>query len=569
MNAQYRFVMNPTGDYTVHFADPDIFFQWHDILQVIIPRTSAMAAASLRGESASQEEGFTTCPICLAPPTAPRMTKCGHVFCFPCILHLLGTAENKWVRCPVCFDSVNEKYLKAVKWLDEPSVINEEEEKVAESSSSTTTREPDNFRPGSTLRMRLMQRPQITTLALPRSATWPSDLMPPHQAPFHFLPDVFEFAKFMLATPDQLMADLSRDLEEVAAERRTLLSIKDELALIFVDVAEEKLRNQLAKAAALENEPLREAIEKVVTVQQKLKQEKLGRTNSQRGDNDTRGDQEEVPDAFLSSQGDPHGLSQGQGRNPRQRKNVNPPPPSTQTYYFYQAASGLPIFLHPLDIRILLSHFHSYPAFPDEITVRVEAHSEGTVNDDLRKRWKYLAHFAEGADVVFIEANLEGVVGAEGLASFEGALKQRRTRRKEKGKKDDKAKAKAEEREKEKLAQTFRQDTFISQARSEPPVPLADLPPGPEEQVTSSPPVNTPTPSGAWGNRSFASLLQSPASSNPRPRQQQSSSTNGPDEYDSDIVWHELDQLEQRGNRGGKRRNKKMIVLGGGGGRRR
>jgi len=60
-------------------ADRSSFFQWHDILQVIIPRTSAMAFASSRGESVSQEEGFTTCPICLAPPTAPRMTKCGHV----------------------------------------------------------------------------------------------------------------------------------------------------------------------------------------------------------------------------------------------------------------------------------------------------------------------------------------------------------------------------------------------------------------------------------------------------------------------------------------------------------
>lgn len=25
VNAQYRFVMNPTGDYTVHFADPDMY----------------------------------------------------------------------------------------------------------------------------------------------------------------------------------------------------------------------------------------------------------------------------------------------------------------------------------------------------------------------------------------------------------------------------------------------------------------------------------------------------------------------------------------------------------------
>jgi hypothetical protein len=56
------------------------FFQWHDILQVIIPRSSALAsAAAAGGEHAVQEEGIKTCPICLSPPTAPRMTKCGHV----------------------------------------------------------------------------------------------------------------------------------------------------------------------------------------------------------------------------------------------------------------------------------------------------------------------------------------------------------------------------------------------------------------------------------------------------------------------------------------------------------
>jgi len=55
------------------------FFQWHDILQVIIPRSSAQAAAAASGERFGQDEGDTTCPICLSPPTAPRMTKCGHV----------------------------------------------------------------------------------------------------------------------------------------------------------------------------------------------------------------------------------------------------------------------------------------------------------------------------------------------------------------------------------------------------------------------------------------------------------------------------------------------------------
>ena len=56
------------------------FFQWQDILQIIIPRSSALAAAAAGGgNNPSREEGHTTCPICLSSPTAPRMTKCGHV----------------------------------------------------------------------------------------------------------------------------------------------------------------------------------------------------------------------------------------------------------------------------------------------------------------------------------------------------------------------------------------------------------------------------------------------------------------------------------------------------------
>lgn len=55
------------------------YFQWHDILQVIIPRTSAVASAAGSGHQVAQAEGHTTCPICLSPPTSPRMTKCGHV----------------------------------------------------------------------------------------------------------------------------------------------------------------------------------------------------------------------------------------------------------------------------------------------------------------------------------------------------------------------------------------------------------------------------------------------------------------------------------------------------------
>ncbi|KAI0066512.1 hypothetical protein BV25DRAFT_1878482 [Artomyces pyxidatus] len=562
VNAQYRFVMNPMGDYTVHFADPDIFFQWHDILQIIIPRNSALASAAGGGDGAAQEEGHTTCPICLSPPTAPRMTKCGHVFCFPCILHYLSTSDNaKWIRCPICFDSVNEKQLKSVHWFDAPSHAEDEmEEGQPRASSSSVSMDAgvtSNPVPGSTLRMRLMQRPQITTLALPRSHTWPSDLLPPHQAPFHFLPDVYTYSKFMLATPSYLIENLNRDLRDLAAERRTLSGMDDVLGVAFVDAAGQKLQAQIAKATALDTEVLRNAIDKALQTQHDV-EARAAHHHWRRQEQEASANLSptDIPEAYLTTRQTV--TPTAPPRNPKQRKNLNPPPPSNSTYYYYQASSGMPIFLPPLEIRILNAHFKGYASFPDSITVRVESIDEGSVDDDLRKRCKYLAHMPEGADVVFVEADLSGVVGEDGLRNFEGALKARRAKRKEKGRKDDRARARAEEREREKLVR----DVGV--------VPIQVHVHAEAEETRVPEPVPQPV-SGAWGARSFASALHSTGVTPPsRPRAARREEDE--DEWDLDFAWHEM---EQRGASGGapgggrRKRSNRMVVLGNGPGRRR
>lgn len=504
------------------------------------------------------------------------------MFCFPCILHYLNTSDNiKWVRCPICFDSVNEKQLKCVKWYDE-SADKGEGAGTSQAEASSHVSDLDSAsvgvpREGSTMRMRLMQRPQITTLALPRSHTWPSDLIPPHQAPFHFLPDVYNYAKFMLATPAYMISCLARDLDELATERRTLASMNDKLGVSFVDAAEAKLRHQIAEAAALGSVHLKDAIDKAGRDQSEI-DERFARLE-QRRQAEAKGNNQpsDLPEAFLALQSGAFNAllttippttnpshTPTPNRNPRQRRNLNPPPPSTQTYYYYQAASGLPIFLHPLDIKILFSHFNSYASFPDTITIHVESFAEGTVNDDLRKRCKYLAHMPEGADVVFIEADLEGVVGQDGLKNFEVALKTRRARRKEKGRKDDRAKARAEEKDRERERTTTTSATI---ERSQV-VPL-DRAASPVEVEEICVPESSPQPqvTGAWGARSFATAAHAV------PMQVQSRAVSGQrpvvdldNEYDMDAAWHEL---EQRSSGGRRKRSNKLVVLGGGGGRRR
>jgi hypothetical protein len=447
--------------------------------------------------------------------------------------------------------------------------------------------------------MRLMQRPQITTLALPRTHTWPSDLLPPHQTPFHFLPDVYIYAKFMRATPSYLLDNLKRDLSELASERRTLSEFGDELGIIFCDAVEQRLKSQITKANALGTDALDAAIDRALQLEHEINaRAALQAQRKQERESTATPDPSDVPTHYLSTQA-PHTPAPSPtptSRGPKLRKNVNPPP-STSAYYFYQAASGLLIFLHPLDIKILSSHFGAYAAFPDSIVVRVEAASEGSVDADLRRRCKYLSHIPEGADVIFVEACLEGVVGAEGLRAFEGAIKARRARRREKGRRDEKARVRAEEREREKLVAvsigaagtpsgnpttgnvpgwgTDELDVELEQDRDTSPSPSPASRAQQQQQQQS----------GAWGSRSFAAAANAgrgngTAAATVTPTRAERRPQLRYDGEDADVdadEWafgldleleracHELEGQRSAGASGRKRRAR-MVVLGGGGG---
>lgn len=394
----------------------------------------------------------------------------------------------------------------------------------------------------------------------------------------------------MLATPEYLVSSLNADLDEIAAERRVLSATQDALGLIFIDGAEKRVREQIEKAVALDTPGLKAQIDRSKRDLREIEERSAFHARRRKAEEITHASPalSDAPAEFLALRSGgvitstppievtaPETRPGPQGRNQlRQRRNLNPPPPSTSTYYYYQAASGLPLFLHPLDIKILLSHFSDYSAFPDTITIRVESFAEGTVNDDLRKRCKYLAYLPEGADVVFIEADLEGVVGAEGLKNFEGPLKMRTSRRKEKGRKDDRAKARAEDREK--ASNPWTAATANYSVPSSAPLLIPDYVTedtfaavrsvGSQSLQQSSPAVVAPV-TGLWGTRSFASALHSPPPTQGVSGQQQHRAVRGrdlEDEWDMDVAWHELEQ--RSGANGRKKRGNKLVVLGSGGG---
>lgn len=120
-------------------------------------------------------------------------------------------------------------------------------------------------------------------------------------------------------------------------------------------------------------------------------------------------------------------------------------------YYFYQAL--LHYYLSPLDIRILKDAFGNFASFPSTILPRVERVSTGhIVDDDLRRRIKYLAHLPYGCEVNFLECDWTDTVQPEILERYKKDIEARRKRNQDKEARDEKARLSAEAREEQRYA---------------------------------------------------------------------------------------------------------------------
>ena len=523
------------------------------------------------------------------------------------MLHYLELGEGtgqKARSCPICFDTVYARELKSVKWFDPLSAASQSEASTSHAlvadGIEVTSEDLDNAdsKRGDYITMRLIHRSTISTLALPRSPTWPSELMPPHAAPWHFAPDVETFSRFMLATPDYMAAELRRDIQQLEGEIRNLRQLgphTDDLGLVFVEAAQRKVLEQIEKVSMLRTDQVQHASETAyfdleslqdkegAELRRKEREEERALASATsasetdeyippdsvlRGnDGSTYRPTPKKPQAARTASGHPSPLPSA--RNNRSRRNLNPPPPNDATYLFYQASSGQHIYLHPLDIKILKSHFESYSAFPLAIRVKVDGTEEGSMNEDLRKKCRYLAHLPSACDITFVEADLSKVISPEALAPYSQALKKRSGKRKDKAKKDDRARMKAEqaaqEKEREALgSRSRRRDTaYIPYLMGD----MATLQVTDEDFPLSTSPSNAATtakspgeeqlPAGqrtVWGTRAV------PAPPTGVPNQQDYE-----DEYQAvEHAWQDFDMMQQRGGRRQGRKKKVVLNLSGG-----
>ncbi|KAK5136141.1 hypothetical protein LTR08_003978 [Meristemomyces frigidus] len=497
IHANYRFIVDPRGNYHAQAGDADVHLDWSNVLQIV----------------ASSQTQEASCPICLGEPTAPRMAKCGHIFCLPCLIRYMhsedGNSVNhekraRWKKCPICWDSIYITETRPVRWY-----VGQESEQPRE---------------GADVVLRLIKRKTGSTLGMPRES---ADTVAKGEAiPWYFAAEVMDYTRVMKGSEEYMLQQYD---EAVAAIQ--LLEREDEL--MFGEDAE-----WTGRAIRF----LREAKDKVKGIGNPPAQPKKPEQVVEDANADERpliqflDSNEGVPEMYLHK----HATTAPSAPIARSQTTVEDPPatetttttaptiprtihemrqrqlekPQPAEYLFYQALQHY--YLSPLDIRILKAAFGSYPAFPSSILPRVERVSSGhIVDDDLRKRVKYLAHLPHGCEVAFLECDWHDTVPAHILEGFRPMLERRRKRHDEKDAREEKDRLrieKAEERElnsvRRKRGEGSQDPVFDAEWEALPPSAMMADAGGSGNESASSPPWPNRTTSG------FASLASPSTSPN-------------------------------------------------------
>lgn len=396
---------------------------------------------------------------------APRMAKCGHIFCLPCLIRYMHSTDDtdsyhydkraRWKKCPICWDSIYISETRPVRWY-----AGQERSPPAESEDIV---------------LRLVVRPAGSTLALPRDGPVFDGI------PWHFAADVMDYSRVMKATEDYILEQFDSEINELEQ-----LEKHDEL--MFGEDTE--WTGRAIRAVRDSKERVKGIGDASDTIQPGKSQPETSKPLDSSNETTTTSALSTSLAQYRARHGQPHQPSD---------------------YYFYQAL--LHYYLSPLDIRILRAAFGDYSMFPSTILPRVEHVSTGhVVDEDLRKRTKYLAHLPFGCEVNFLECDWTDTVPAEVLEKFKPEIERRRKRNSDKEAREEKERVRAEKEEDDKR--------YAAARRKRPSSPEEKFKPQDFQPLTSTPDTadsNVGSTSPLWSARrphgsSFASLA-SPSTS--------------------------------------------------------
>ena len=379
----------------------------------------------------------------------------------------------RWKKCPICEDSVYISETRPVRWFQgqEASFLQED---------------------GDVL-LKLLRREPGSTLALPRDAA--EGYGHHDDIPWYHVAEMMDYARFMKGGEDYMSSEYDREIAELKTQEQ-----EDEL--MFGD----------------ENTWTRKAVNTIEDSKQKL--DGMGNPPSTDGTQSEDSlpvswedeGSEVKSEAGSSTLGNAiQGLAIS-GRRDSMHRPVSKHPsrhgrPPSHPFYFYNALPNF--YLSPLDIRILKTAFGDFSSFPSSILPRVEHISTGhVVDDDLRKRAKYLAHLPYGCEVSFLECDWTDVINPTILDQYMDDILRRRKKNHDKEAREERDRLRAEKLDDyQRLAAIRRRrPSLVEKSLSE-----SDFQPLVHREAMASPPAESALASSPlWSNQrihsSFATL---------------------------------------------------------------
>ncbi|OWB70434.1 hypothetical protein B5S31_g112 [[Candida] boidinii] len=369
INVNYKFIVDYRLDYKIQSLDPNVPLDDSSILRVIIPKND------------------TQCSICLSDDlVAPRMTRCGHVFCYPCIIRLFQSANDddeeqkkklantdynyskkKSIKCPLCSEFIKENHTLLPVLI---SQIDERFEKPVVGEESI---------------LQLMFRPRSKSLALPYHLF----LSSPNSVYEGNIPWIDEDS----TTEDFLSRNGYAQFARIMKSNWNFLNRCFEKEIN--DLKNLKLLDQLNyNDIGLHYD---EAIRKIELSRDTLKTS-FDESSDGFQEQNSNGQIDDLIESLDSI--DINKLSSLQ----HDKQNINV---EENGFYFYQTSfnSRIKFFLSSLDIQILKNLYGDYQLFPVVLKMKIENinYENSIVTEELIHKLKYLGHLPLGTEVGFLE----------------------------------------------------------------------------------------------------------------------------------------------------------------------
>lgn len=379
-NCQFIVKEDAKYDYKHHQVSPDALVEWDQIVKVLI---------------SSCEE--SQCPICLYPPKAAKMTKCGHIYCFSCMLHYLSLSDKAWRKCPICYESV---YLSDLK-------------------STTSRHNHHSYKVGDMISMELMNREKGSLFVNKANEAVHAQI---NEFPsFSSIQENVSFSKLILCNKREMLKIIEQEKYEL--DFQLAEDGMDCPESIFVQQAIDLLDTK------------RKDIETLITAEEA--------ENSQH--NVSQADKHQVNEASVTSSSVSTSETEsidddscnGSLIDEDCTLTVNDIDIASESssvqskhFFYYQAPNAQNIFLHAINSKMLQLTYGSLEHSPQTIRGKIVQIECCSMNEDLRKRLKYLQHLPVSTVFEVVELEFEpGIVSRDVIDVFKDDLLHRRKMR--------------------------------------------------------------------------------------------------------------------------------------------